>query len=310
MKKFLKKIISFSGIMFVLFIVGMLLPPTPKAKRFVLFSKIQKDSLLQNVKSPRIIFVGGSNIMFGLNSQLIKDSLGLNPINVSLTATVGLQYMMDNTLSYIKPNDIVVLMPEYQHYFGSFANGNQGLLRLLLDVDKSGFAHLNMDQWLNVAKRSPEFFISKFDPNEYFDIKKGSTYENNIFNEYGDSDAHWTMKKKSFDPDDFTNRELNKTIFDEMIKFEKELVGLGASLFVSYPCFQKTSYEINKDEIELVEKQLIKNNFKILGTAQRYQMSDSLMFDTPYHLIKSGVDLRTELLIEDIKNKSPFNKTY
>jgi len=31
------------------------------------------------------------------------------------------------------------------------------------------------------------------------------------------------------------------------------------------------------------------------------------MFDTPYHLIKEGVDLRTRLIIEDIKMSDVLN---
>ena len=41
--------------------------------------------------------------------------------------------------------------------------------------------------------------------------------------------------------------------------------------------------------------------FELLGYPERYRMNDSLMFDTTYHLSKKGVDLRTQLLIEDIK---------
>jgi hypothetical protein len=39
----------------------------------------------------------------------------------------------------------------------------------------------------------------------------------------------------------------------------------------------------------------------VMGSPERYVMPETLMFDTPYHLIKKGVDLRTELMIEDIK---------
>ncbi|HZB13232.1 MAG TPA: hypothetical protein VE467_09405 [Chryseolinea sp.] len=38
-----------------------------------------------------------------------------------------------------------------------------------------------------------------------------------------------------------------------------------------------------------------------VGSTDRYLNPETLMFDTPYHLIKKGVDLRTELMIEDIK---------
>lgn len=307
MKKFLLKIFIFCIISVVVFSIVIFLPATPKAKNYVLFSKIQKDSLLKNVPSPRIIFIGGSNLVYGLNSQLFKDSLALNSINTGSIATIGLSYMMDNTLPYIRSGDIVVIAPEYQQFFRSFAYGSQGLLRLLMDVDPTGFKYLKIQQWINITKRLPEYFVSKLDPNEYFDVKVNPAYRADIFNEYGDSNAHWVLKKQGFEPDNFIKRRLNKDILVEMKIFEKEITDIGASLFITYPCFQAKSFELNKIEIDRVEKALIKNNFELLGTAERYKMNDSLMFDTPYHLIKTGVDLRTELLIEDIKDSGILN---
>ena len=139
MKKFLKRIIVFFILFGLVFLVGIFLPVTPGAKKNMLAYKIQKDSLLTNVKSPRIIFVGGSNLVFGLNSQIVKDSLKMNPINAGLAASIGLIYMMDDVLPYIRPGDVVVLAPEYQNYFGSFAWGGNDLFRLLMDVQRQGF---------------------------------------------------------------------------------------------------------------------------------------------------------------------------
>ena len=61
-----------------------------------------------------------------------------------------------------------------------------------------------MQQWINIAKKLPEYFVSKIDPNEYFNIKIRPAYRADIFNEYGDSNAHWVLKKQGFDPDDFS----------------------------------------------------------------------------------------------------------
>lgn len=56
----------------------------------------KKCQLLEDTPSPRIIFVGGSNLAFGLDSQRIKDSLNINVINYGLHAGIGLKYMIDD----------------------------------------------------------------------------------------------------------------------------------------------------------------------------------------------------------------------
>jgi len=302
MKIFLKRVFLFLVSFILIFVIGMLLPATPKASNYYLFSKTHKDSLLQNVESPRIIFVGGSNLVFGLNSNLIKDSLQLNPINAALTATVGLVYMMDNVLPYVKQGDVIVVAPEYQQFFGKFAYGGNDLVMLLYDIDFSGVDHINKTQWLNIIKKSPDYLISKFKPNQYFNYDEKPIYGRNIFNEYGDSDFHWNLEQREFEPSNFFTASLNFSVIAKLKNFDDKIRKKGATLFITFPGYQATSFEINKEKIKILETELVKRKFRLLGTAERYKMHDSLMFETPYHLIKKGVDLRTNLLIEDISN--------
>ena len=69
------------------------------------------DVRLRNAASPRLILVGGSNLSLGINSQMLKDSLALNPINTGISVGIGLCYMLDNTLKHVRKNDIVVVHP-------------------------------------------------------------------------------------------------------------------------------------------------------------------------------------------------------
>ena len=55
--------------------------------------------------------------------------------------------MMNNTLSYVKEGDIVVLVPEYQHFYNEFFKGQDELLRLVLEVEIMSARHLNFQQW-------------------------------------------------------------------------------------------------------------------------------------------------------------------
>lgn len=293
MKKFLNKILIFWAIIALMVVVSLLLPATPKSSNNYIFSKTNKDSLLQTINSPRIIIIGGSNIVYGLNSQIIKDSLGLNPINAGLSATVGLIYMMENTLNYVKPRDIVVVVPEYQQFFGNFAYGAQDLLRLLVDVDPSGFSNLQLRQWINIIKKSPDYFVSKFNPKQYFFFDVNPVYGRNIFNEYGDSNFHWKLEPIKFEPYNFNEKQLNYSVFNAIDDFNRKLIERGAVLFVTFPCFQTTSYNINEEAIIQVEKEFMNRDLIVLGSSERYMMPDSLMFDTPYHLTLEGVNLRT-----------------
>ena len=299
MKKFILKIILFTvSFLMITAVLGLFLPPTPRASKSLLFAKIKKDSLLKNTISPRVIFVGGSNLSFGLNSKTIKDSLKLNPINTAVHASIGLQHMMDNTIQFIKEGDIVVLAPEYDHFYGSFVYGSEELLRTVVDVT---FLPLKSPQVKNIYKFIPKLALSKLNPIEYFGFNESDIYSVNSFNEYGDVYTHWEMKQGVFSPDEILTNYNPHTI-DLINDFRIKLDRKGAILYVTYPGYQASSFDKKIKQIKKIEKELLNSKFELLGTPERYRMSETLMFNTPYHLSKEGINYRTQLLIEDIRN--------
>jgi hypothetical protein len=303
MRRFLGKIFWFTVILLLPIITGLLLPATPRASKSLILSNVQKDSLMKNVKSPRIIFIGGSNLSFGLNSQMIKDSLNVNPINTGIHASIGLIYMMSNSLKFIKQGDIVVLVPEYQQFYGDYAYGTDGeeLTRTIFDVNISKIRLLNIRQLINIFKIIPKYSLSKFKVSEYTNAEESDIYSINSFNNYGDAYKHWILKKQIFSPYGDLGNQLNESVFEEIKSYQTEITKKKAALFISYPGYQDSSYENSSNSIKNIEVQLKKDFSCILGTPERYKIPDSLMFNTPYHLSKKGVDYRTSLLISDIK---------
>jgi hypothetical protein len=91
-------------------------------------------------------------------------------------------------------------------------------------------------------------------------------------------------------------------VIDLLREFEINLNRIGAKLFITFPGLQDASFLNQREAIKKVERELEGAGFLVLGTPERYIMPDSLLFDTPYHLVKKGVDLWTSLLVEDLKN--------
>ena len=313
MRKFLSKIMWFVLVFSIPFIVGMFLPATTRASKSILYTSLQKDSLMKNVASPRIIFIGGSNVYFGIDGQIIKDSLRLNPINDGIYAGIGLVYMMANALEYIKENDIVVVVPEYHQFYNDYAylGDVPELVNIIFNININKVRLLDLKQLIPVVTYLPRYSISKFSPNQYFNIKKDSKYFNiqqdsiygvNSPNKYGNSYKHWTMKKKNFEPYwDMCTGDINISVIEKIKALETAIKNKKASLYISYPGLQDASYLNSKTGIKVMEFYFKKYGFNILGTPERYIMPDSMLFDTPYHLNKKGMEYRTKLFIEDFK---------
>lgn len=310
MKRFIIKIILFILPAIGVIVIGIFLPTTPRASKSLLMASINKNLLLQETHSPRIIFVGGSNLSFGLNSQIIKDSLQLNPINTAIHASIGIKFMLDNTIDYVQNGDIVVLAPEYSHFYKSLDIGSEELLRTIFDVNQKNIKHLNIFQIANIVPYLPKYSLTKFKPTEYLNVKESDVYSVNSFNQFGDTYTHWDMERQEFSPYPPITNKFNY----EVIKFFEEINFAinekGAILLVTFAGFQEASFNISKEQIIKVERELLNSNLKVIGTAERYKIPDSLMFNSPYHLNKQGVDYRTKLLIEDIEKARTHNSVY
>lgn len=305
MRKFIYKVFSFLFLIVGFTIIGLFLPVTPRAAKSLLMASVIKDSLLENTQSPRIIFVGGSNLSFGLNSQMIKDSLKMNPINTGIHAGIGLQYMIENTLRYVKKGDIIMLIPEYEHFYLDYNAGSDELLRMIFDVDLSNIKILNVEQFQNIISIMPKYATSKLNPTKYFNVIDSDVYSVNSFNDYGDAIAHYGKNRRDFHPTQNFKNEFNNVVIEKLKKFEIDIKKKGASLIISYPAFQDISYVNCEKKIKRIQKEFEINNFSILGTPERYKILNVMMFDTPSHLNKQGVNYRTKLFIEDFK-KSKF----
>jgi hypothetical protein len=276
-------------------------------KASFLSADIQKDSLLANEPSPRIILVGGSSLAYGINSQLLKDSLVMNPINTGLDFGLGIKYMLDNTFRYVKEGDIIILAPEYQQFYQDWDHGGENLLRLVWEINRSKIRLLSWKQMFHCAPYLGTLVRLKFtiilSVIQDHMKKVNQVYTASNFNQYGDMIGHWNQSEsKEFTPAaQMLVSDYNPAVVKGILKLSRKMEGKGAKVFVTYPGYQDISFDISKEAIKKVEAEYFANELSILGTPERYRMPDSLMFDTPYHLIKEGVDLRTKLVIEDIK---------
>lgn len=300
MKLFIKRIFLFMLPIIMILFFGLFYGETPRSSKSLLFSVNHKDSLLLNTKNPRIVFVGGSNISFGLDSQIFKDSLALNPINTGIHANLGIKYMLENCLNYLQKGDIVIIIPEYDHFYRSYDFVSEELLRTVLEVNPEKINNLSINQIIYLLQYLPKYSISKFKPSEYFGFQESDVYSVNSFNNYGDVDAHWELENRPFNSITI-NGDFQTVVVDKLKQFVQNADEIGALVYISFPSLDKQSFINSKENILMIEEVLKSENFKLLGSVERYIMPEELMFNTHYHLNAEGVNYRTNLLLEDLK---------
>jgi hypothetical protein len=303
-KLFTNALILILPILILLFTAVFL--PAKQSIQNMLYTQIDKNNLLKNTSKPRIIFVGGSNLAFGLDSKRIKDSLHLNPINTGIHINIGLKYMLANTLKYVKADDVIVLAAEYQQFYGDLADGEGELFSLITDVVPQSRNLLDYKQYFKLLKLVPEFAQSKLQPLIlFYKYPKPNNfvgrYDRKAFNTFGDACAHWKLSAENPKPYSAINESFNYDILKKLIDFKNIVNRKKAKLYITFPGYQYSSYKNSVTAIKQVESQLKDHNFILISTPQEYIIPDNLIFDTPYHLTKKGVDRRTTLLIKNLK---------
>lgn len=304
--KYLKSLSYAFGIPITVILIGLFLPNKPIEKS-IHYSILDKNELLAKTPDPRIILVGGSNLCFGINSSEIEKKTGYHVVNAGIQGSYGLRFDINHITEYIRKDDIIIVSPEYRNFYGNSLNGDKVLLYVLFDSYPEAKKNISVSHWIHMSQFFPKYAVEKINSLfKYYLMEQtynpsNIVYMRNSFNKYGDAVAHWGLKPTIFGSYKSPRGEFNNESIDLVKDLEDECMKKNARLFITFPSLQIKSYENMQTKIDLAYQKLQENNFKLLGNPKRYQVDDSLLFNTAYHLNKKGVDIRTGLLIEDLK---------
>jgi hypothetical protein len=199
LERIMKKL--WQRIFVMIFGVGLgLLPLVPLAQTSVastnsyFAASIDKHRVLHQTPSPKIVFVGGSNLAFGLDSPQIEEKFRMPVVNMGVHASLGLRYMLDEIKEDIHQGDIIIISPEYEQFFGGL-NGGESLL-YDLSVFPQGLAYVHSPSQYQVILISLPFLIQSV-PKRLIGNLLGSrnpdiigVYNRTAFNSHGDVVAH------------------------------------------------------------------------------------------------------------------------
>ena len=305
MKKFIIRTLILGGI------VGSLL------LSIVIFVPIQpndylqayklKCKLLEETESPRIIFVGGSNLAFGLDSQRIKDSLGINVVNYGLHAGIGLKFMIDDVATYIQKGDILVIAPEYGHFY-TIQYGESATIAPIQAI--AGWEKLNLlnfTQMKNVISGLPRI-IEYIRPKNYDE----RSYVLSGFNGYGDEVKHWNLEGIAIAEPGSSNKPFDLSFGEYFIrKIENLEQEKQCEVIIVPPVCRESAFKAMKNKVEETSAFLDSNGHPFLVSPEHHALSDEYAYDTDYHMNYEGVKKYTSSMIEILKsvlNKSTQDK--
>jgi hypothetical protein len=308
MKIFLIKITILSLLVLSTFLmIAVITPPDFSSYNAAI---IDKHSKLENTPGPRIILVGGSNVAFGIDSEAIQNRFNMPVINMGLHAGQGLKFMLDDLKDNVKDNDIILVIPEYEQFYGCYGlyKGSPVLLDTLTVYPK-GIRYLDdLSQIINVLDRTPKFLKDRWNRlTTQSPPSHGPIYSRDAFNQYGDVISHLDQAPQDIThlellPKGYAMIEIDGKVIDLLNQFAINANKKNAKVYFVHPCIPEKQYLENINAISTFQEYLLQtSDFQILSTPTNYVYPQEYFFDTIYHLNSRGRLERTKRLIEDME---------
>lgn len=315
MKKFLTGISLFAVVMVAAIYIcnRNYYPAQAKGNDGYLGAIVDKHNYANRTKPPRVIFCGGSNVAFGINSKRIADSLGIPVVNLGIVGSLGLDFMLNEAKNVARPGDVIILSTEYYLTIDGTYAAKKEAQRVFPPA--SDFFKPTLRQAIN------DFFMEDLQKNftvTFYKLtgrnRKGYptnvVYSRSSFNSYGD-----VVRNFSKNPSHafLNNFQMAYTYYDGIAllnSFKGYADDNNLKVYFLYPPFPQSLYRQKMDVINRYAGDFNADlRIKKLNNPPDAVLPDSLFYDTEYHLIPAGRELRTHQIIELLKREK-INKAH
>lgn len=275
---------------------------------------IDKHTRLSQTVRRKVVFVGGSNLAYGLDSPKVECLLNYDVVNMGISAFLGMRFMLEEVKPNLRPGDAVVLSPEFEMYYGSTSGYGTQVLMLIKARPQSVGYLTDWNQKLAVAGAIPEAAQQKIlrllrsagigrrhDPAmdllSRIEVRSG-------FNEHGDLIGHIGMQwpYQIEEGVDFRSQKTNEEVFTLLKSFRQEMEAKGVQVYLLPAPTPQSYYNRYRTQIQDLYIQVNdRTGLSGVTSPDRYVFSDDLFFDSVYHLNGAGRNVRTRRVIRDLK---------
>ena len=310
MKRFIGKAILFA----LLFTVAMAALAAADKRYFFADNYLNefpvKKQLVSDTASPKMVVIGGSNVAFGIDSKTLSDSLAMPVVNAGLHAGLGLRYILDANTPYLRKGDILVIMPEYSHFFDTAAWGNTITLSLApYFATSEEMLSLNRHQLSTVARgfchMTLQIFISGVE-NSLRQSAESPTfrYLKSGFDARGDEVSH-RVKQSGADMTHYHSAPsftvFNEEYLREFISNVQTLRQQGIRVLLLPPAILDSSLTVDRAMIDTLAQRLQAAGIPFDASLDTFAYPAKYLYNTNYHLNADGVKMNTLNVLGAVK---------
>jgi len=295
MKRFLLNLLGCSGVtLFVLVGIYLYTDTIVELEDYdnhFLAAAIDRHARLDTLAKPRILFVGASNLAFGIDTEYLQRELKKPVVNLGLHGALGTGYAFKEALYVANEGDVIVFC--IGHFFKY--NGNkkmQFLFHKIYPKTKdwttgiSAYERLNF--WMDDAVRTIQK-AKKQGFRQQEKATKKSVYRRDAFNQYGDVVAHLDMEEVQQIP---WNKDWQFDGFERDIQqlntFYHKAKQKGCDVYMMYPAYPYRIHKELKKDLKTLDSFYEKIEIPIINDIEDVVYPEDHFFDSVYHLSRRG----------------------
>ncbi len=277
-----------------------------------------KHARLADAPSPRAIFIGGSNVYFGLDGDLIREQTPYYPINMGMVGALRLKYMLTEVNSSLRPGDIVVLALEYPQMYQRFEDSSRSTIVLarVFSARPQTMQHWSREHWRAMLDSGAATVLGESVRAAVDNLGavlrgKGLPEIKPVANEYGDLVTLRHMEPRAdlgtpFAPDDLTSAPIDAHA--AMVnRFVRDCEARGVEVIFTYPPIPQPSYDAHHEALAQFDLRLReKLRCPVVQMPGDMVFPRHWFYNTSYHLTGPGVPARTQKMI-DLLSARPWD---
>jgi hypothetical protein len=267
----------------------------------------QKHVAMQRRESAphRIVIVGGSGALFGIDAELIEKKLHIPTVNFATHAGLGLRYLLDRVRGELRAGDIVLLSAEYETWSDTYRDTQGPAFDYIWTYDKPYLAKLNpvesakmisavpWSQW----PRSVRGWIDRIH-GDYFHFRKLAFYSVATLDLNGDINVTTPCANSQLPSFPFPS-DSGLAAMKSVRDFGDYAQSHGIKLLWTWPNFARPAAVSGPPGF--LTDVLQQSGFVILDRPVDTAFPPDWFMDTPYHPNPACRRLRTEELIRRLR---------
>jgi len=293
--------------------------------------KLVKTHLAERIPGRKLVILGGSNALFGLDSSLIERETRLATVNLALHGALPLDYMLAHASALLRPGDVVILSLEAGYYEAvnpspSWFSSN------VMAWEPEYFWHLRLAEQIGFARsasarrvlngviarlyearlrhahgrlvRTREAVLADaaavWEGRRYLEGR--AAYSLRSMDEHGDIrgavGSFYTPSGGSLSVPTFTYAPQP---WHTLRQFRDDCRNRGIRVFIAWPAVPAELAVPARPYIGQIRAHVAGLGIAVLGEPGDYTMEHRYFFDTLYHLNEEGRALRTARLLTFLK---------